>query len=716
MARPWLVALFAAIAPVAHGQTARLVYSESPAAWFEAHNVTAAISADGRTAALPSRWPASVRLIDVATGAERQASSFGLDQVRTAVFGPGGDVALRGRTGTQPYQWYMTGPGGPVALPIPAGSGTPAWNGVGGVASFLLGRPDSGITVLAGTQAKQLDVPGTITAVAWLDPVNLLALASDARGASSLYRVDSTTAQRTPVARGLDADPVNSHVAVARDGRHAYIALAGATAAAPEARHDPFADRDLDIYEIDLRTGARRALIATDADESAPFVVGDDLYWTSSRFDSSVVLVPIAGGPVRQVVPRAMHPSWHPNGRTLGVVHGAFRSADWALNWDGGTFDLDAQTEGGRVTPLLTNFHEDFEPVWSANGKWIAYHSHRAEQPVIAYGASGATDDIWLMRDGSREQIRLTTDKWEVGSPDWSRDGTRLVYTGWSREKPGRTYASVVALDTATGRVLSDDEIPLGEVPSAETAFWSPTSDEIAIEAVRAPGRRELWVVRPDGSGARKIADYALHTYGGLSWAPDGSALVYPGIVGDRMQLFRVPVGGGTPVQLTNDAANLLHPRVSPDGQWIAATRVLNTKQIRRVRLEGVSAVQAIEWQRAAFERAAGQGDLEGVVRAYAPDAWLLSPSGESIRGGAALRTFFRSADRFRLEHDVLELDVRGDRAYEIGKWTRRGLDGVAQRGGWYSWTWHRRPDGTWAIGRDVWSRTCGAQPAPPCP
>ena len=51
------------------------------------------------------------------------------------------------------------------------------------------------------------------------------------------------------------------------------------------------------------------------------------------------------------------------------------------------------------------------------------------------------------------------------------------------------------------------------------------------------------------------------------------------------MQLFRVPAGGGEPVQLTADDANLLHPRVSPDGRWVAATRLRQTKELRRLEL-----------------------------------------------------------------------------------------------------------------------------------
>ena len=87
----------------------------------------------------------------------------------------------------------------------------------------------------------------------------------------------------------------------------------------------------------------------------------------------------------------------------------------------------------------------------------------------------------------------------------------------------------------------------------------------------------------------------------------------------------------------------------------------------------------------------------------------------ESRFAERAIRTSFK-AGPLSTHYEVIELDVRGDRAYEIGRWMLRGLDGVAQRGGWYSWVWRRQPDGIWAIDRDVWSRTCAAQTAQPCP
>ncbi len=48
------------------------------------------------------------------------------------------------------------------------------------------------------------------------------------------------------------------------------------------------------------------------------------------------------------------------------------------------------------------------------------------------------------------------------------------------------------------------------------------------------------------------------------------------------MQLFGIPRHRGSPHQLSHDAASLLHPRVSPDGRWVACTRIVQSLQVWR--------------------------------------------------------------------------------------------------------------------------------------
>jgi Tol biopolymer transport system component len=116
-------------------------------------------------------------------------------------------------------------------------------------------------------------------------------------------------------------------------------------------------------------------------------------------------------------------------------------------------------------------------------------------------------------------------------------------------------------------------------------AAWSPVGEEIAVEEALTEDRHALWIVHTDRSSARRLVEYPMTTYGGLDWTPDGKTLVYSALADGRMQLFSIPAAGGESRQLTKDSANLLHPQVSPDGRFIAATRLIHRKEIWRVRL-----------------------------------------------------------------------------------------------------------------------------------
>jgi Tol biopolymer transport system component len=184
-------------------------------------------------------------------------------------------------------------------------------------------------------------------------------------------------------------------------------------------------------------------------------------------------------------------------------------------------------------------------------------------------------------------EIRLTDFGLEAGSPDWSRDGTRLLFTSLEKGGPGDvSYPFVVTIDTATGKVMKHGRLPLPKpIRNALWAAWSPVSDDVALEEDLGAGRHALWVVADDGTSARKLTEYAMRTYGGVSWERDGKRLVYAALTGGRMQLFAIPAAGGAPQQLTEDASSLFTPCASPNGRFIAATRISHRRDLWRLAL-----------------------------------------------------------------------------------------------------------------------------------
>lgn len=567
------------------------VLSESPTYWFEGSFTAADVSLDGRWAI---SYGQGVRILDLRRGQDATERLWsGVADPQAAAFGPDKELVLlgtrKGKTG-----WFARGRGTPRLLPIPSDA-RPRWAPDARVVAFTrAGIPDS---VYAGSlgRARAYHVSGSLTGFAWLPEGRaLVVLAREPSGTSTLSRVELTTGHSALVARDLDAPTFLSPVAVSADGRHAYVALASSGAPAPEVRHEPNARRQLGIYEVDLATGSRRAVVPAPekGDAFAPSIAEGYLYWTHTTTDESIVVIPATGGPARLAWRGGSVPSWRPDGRQIGFVYGDWRRADWALDSDGGAVDIDsAGRPVGPLRPVITGYHEDFQPVWSPRGRWIAYHSHRPRTPVPWYDAPGSTDDIWLRRLGApahdTSEIRLTDFGLEAGSPDWSHDGTRLLFT--SREKGGAgdvSYPYVVTIDTSTGKAMKHGRLPVPKpIRNALWAAWSPVSDDVALEEDLGGGRHALWVVATDRVRARKLTEYAMRTYGGLSWEPDGKRLVYAALTGGHMQLFAIPTAGGAPQQLTEGAASLFTPSASPDGRFIAATRISHRRDLWRLAL-----------------------------------------------------------------------------------------------------------------------------------
>jgi Tol biopolymer transport system component len=570
--------------------TSDVIHSHDATSWFEEYFARAtSVSPDGRRLVFESRGNAA--LVDVEHGALRMEAWAGVDSVTGVMIRPSGDVAVRGRRGDS-AGWYERDRSGRLrAIDVSPGA-VPRWSDDGESIAY---QEASGtqwmLHLVSRTGRRVVPMPMRAQALAWYpDASALLALMPEGAGLSALHRVNAQTGETRVVARGLDVEPMGTTtIAVGPGGRHAYVALASAGTPAPEERHDPRADRDLDIYELDLATGARRVVAATTGDDTNPLFVGGSLVWTSTRVEASVVALPIEGGAPHSVVADAQAPTWHPNGRQIGYFFGDWRAADWALNWDGGAVEVDSAARPvSQPGPLIVGYHEDFPPVWSPNGRWFAYHSHRSARPVAAYGESGSTDDIYLREAGApaTSETRLTDFGLEAGSPDWSPDGTRLVFTSFDRSLGARhSFPFLITLDTATGRAVSSARMPLPSgITGAEMVAWSPAAEEIAVEEASSPGRHTLWVMRSDGAAARKIVDYPMRTYGGVDWTPDGKTLIYSALSGTRMQLFAIPAAGGIPRRLTSATEHLLHPQVSPDGRWIAATRLTHRIEVRRMR------------------------------------------------------------------------------------------------------------------------------------
>lgn len=159
------------------------------------------------------------------------------------------------------------------------------------------------------------------------------------------------------------------------------------------------------------------------------------------------------------------------------------------------TSDIFITDENGENKRQLTNNDScDINPVWSPDGKQIAYFSQE----------TGSTD-IFLLNVDSFEKANLTQsmDEQEVWL-DWSSNGEAIVYTTEEWDNPSKLY--VLDVVNYERRLLVETQTYNELLPKA---VWSPNGSTIAFWLIDLEeGSGSLDLIRWDGSGRTRLATF----------------------------------------------------------------------------------------------------------------------------------------------------------------------------------------------------------------
>jgi Tol biopolymer transport system component/tRNA A-37 threonylcarbamoyl transferase component Bud32 len=179
--------------------------------------------------------------------------------------------------------------------------------------------------------------------------------------------------------------------------------------------------------------------------------------------------------------------------------------------WSGAGFQMDVwvvDVKRGAQTQLTSENAEAALPVWSPDGKQIAYFSTR----------SGVRDLYVRASDGSGDPRLLLHDSHDKDASDWSPDGQFLAYT----QEGDTSKAMALRLGTDVKPFALVPE----EVDSGEPQF-SPDGRWVAYWANQS-GRREVFVRPFPGPGGK----WQVSVEGGTTprWSRDGRQLFFIGL------------------------------------------------------------------------------------------------------------------------------------------------------------------------------------------
>jgi Tol biopolymer transport system component len=338
---------------------------------------------------------------------------------------------------------------------------------------------------------------------------------------------------------------------------------------------------------------------------------------------SSLHVVDVESGEIRKIFERdAVQPAWSPNGERI-----AFWTA-YVGDTRAGQRDIaTVRTDGSGLVMATDDAAIDWRPMWSPDGRYLYFASSR-----------GGSMNLWRIgidqstgvTDGPPEPLTMPS-LWSGPFTIAAAEGS-IAYVA----RDQRAALRSVAFDSRAGEPIGEPTtITRGAVVPFDIDL-SPNGDWIAFTS--ESGQEDIYLVRTDGNGLRKLTDDAYKDRG-VSWIDDERLIFYSGRSGSY-EIWTIRTDGSDLQQLTETTdASLWFPRVSPDMGRLMANNAAGTYFFdvsnREYDEEGGGAGESERDQdRLGFDDAQLVAEIDGEEAVFQGFRW--SPDGMLILGIAA--------------------------------------------------------------------------------
>jgi TolB protein len=212
----------------------------------------------------------------------------------------------------------------------------------------------------------------------------------------------------------------------------------------------------------------------------------------------------------------------------------------------------------GMTFNLTRTPQNESQPDWSPDGS----------QLVFTLEQEGSTD-LYIMQVNcpgffaacAMPIRRMTNAPGNDFDPDWSPDGSQIAFTS-----ERFTNREIMLVDVVTGeveRLTENDRLDMSPA-------WSPDGSKFVFSSDRdVQWNTDLYLMNADGSNPHVVRQTESNEFA-ASWSPDGSQIAFGSSVPSSGQLMIFDFEHGTRTPILDDRSFDDTPAWSPDGEWLA--------------------------------------------------------------------------------------------------------------------------------------------------